>query len=380
MNKLNKDLWGGEEVFDGLLDDIRSRREEFESQCFISPDIIERFKEIGIYRAFVPKKFGGDEKTPAEFLTAIEALASADGSAGWVASFGMGPAYLGSLPEKTIEKVWGESPDIVFAGGVFPPQQAKRVDGGYLVNGRWPYGSGSMGASLIGVSIQREGESPLPCLAVMPADKVVKDQSTWKVHGMVATGSFDMVVEDVFVPDEWLFVRGGKATLDSDFFRYPSISFAAQVLAVTSLGIAREAIDIISNRGDNVSITGGPSIGDREWARIDLAKAEAKLQSARAFFYDATNEAWEAVVNHGVASKEQVSMLRLSTSNVAHECADAIRIAYKIGGLGSAYYGSHLSRCFRDSHMATQHAFMSPITYINAGAMIFGHEPLPGYL
>lgn len=380
MNKLDKELWGGEAVFDALLEDIRNRREEFESQGYMSQDIIERFKEIGIYRAFVPKEFGGDEKTPMEFLTAIEALASADGSAGWVASFGVAVAYLGSLPLETIKQVWADTPDVVFAGGVFPPQQAKPVEGGYIVNGRWPFGSGSMGASLIGVSIKRDDDSPLPSIAVFPADKVIKDQSTWKVQGMTGTGSFDMVVEDVFVADEWMFTRGGKSSLDSDFSRYPSLSIAAQVLAVTSLGVAREALDMISKRTDRKSITGGPSIGKLEWAQIDIAKAEAKLQSARAFFYNATTEVWNATVTEGKASNEQISMVRLATTNVAQECAEVVRTAYKIGGMSSTYYSSHLSRCFRDSHMATQHAFMSPLTYKNAGAMIFGHEPLPGYL
>ena len=46
---------------EGLLQDIRSRRKEFEAQKFISQDIIERFRKVGVYRALVAKRFGGDE-------------------------------------------------------------------------------------------------------------------------------------------------------------------------------------------------------------------------------------------------------------------------------------------------------------------------------
>ena len=87
--RLDKTQWGGADSFDGLLADIRARAHEFEQQNHVSPDIVQRFKDMGIYRAFVPKRYGGDERSPLDFLLAIEAISEADGSAGWVASFGV---------------------------------------------------------------------------------------------------------------------------------------------------------------------------------------------------------------------------------------------------------------------------------------------------
>ena len=379
-SKLDKSIWGGEDVFDALLVDIRARRKEFEDQRYISQDIIERFKEIGIYRAFVPEQFGGDNKTPKQFLQAIEAIAAADGSAGWVASFGMNPAYLASLPMKTIEKVWQDSPDVVFAGGIFPPQPAIRVDDSFKVSGRWQFASGCMGASVLGVGIMPDDAGGLPRMAVLSPDQVTIEK-TWNVHGMVATGSFDLVVKDALVPEEWTFIRGSKPTLDSAFFRYPSLSFAAQVLSVTSLGVAREALDIIlAMSAGRKSVTGAPLIGDRVYAQIEIAKAEAKLRSSKAFFYEAIDDAWSAIEAGGKPSPEQINMLRLSTTNLTRECAEVTQTAYNLAGMTSTYYDHPLSRCFRDSQMATQHAFMGEITYQNSGAMLFGHQPLPGYL
>lgn len=379
-NMIDKNKWGGEATFDALLADIRSRRQEHEKQRYLSADIVDKFKEIGIYRAFTPKEFGGDGKSPAEFLQAIEAIAAADGSAGWVASFGMSPAYLAALPMESIEQVWKDTPDIVFAGGIFPPQPAVRVDGGFKVSGRWQFASGCMGASVLGVGILPEEKGGLPRMAVLSPDQV-KIEKTWNVHGMVATGSFDLVVEDVVVPEEMTFIRGSKPTLDSDFFRYPSLSFAAQVLSVTTLGIAREAVDIVlAMSAGRKSVTGAPLIGDRVYAQIEIAKAEAKIRSSRAFFYEVTNEAWDAITAGGAPSANQTSMIRLATSNLTRECAEAIQTCYHLAGMTSTYYDHPLSRCFRDSQMATQHAFMGEITYQNAGAMMFGHNPLPGYL
>lgn len=378
---IDKSLWGGEVVFDTLLADIRARRKEIEALRHMPQDIIERFKDIGIYRAFVPKEFGGDAKTPRQFLEVIEAISTADGSAGWVASFGMSPAYLAGLPMSSVKQVWSDSPDVVFAGGAFPAQAVKEVEGGYRVSGRWPFGSGCKGASLIGVAIKIEGAGPLPRMAVMSADKVTIDESSWQVHGMASSGSFDMVVDNVFVAKEWVFERGGKPTLDSPFFRYPSLSISAQVLSVTALGVAREAIDmVIAMSVGQKTVTGAPKIGDRHYAQIEIAKAEAKVRSSRAFFYQATDEAWQAVMDGGKPSREQASLLRLATTNLTRECAEATQIAYRLAGMSSTYYDNHLSRCYRDVNMPTQHALMGEVTYQNAGAMMFGQDPFPGYI
>ncbi len=106
---------------DALCQEIRERActGEFDNQAYVSQDIIERLKQLGVYRALVPRRFGGDECSPRQFCELIEKLSMADGSVGWVASFGMSPAYLGSLPETTLQELYKDSPDIVFAGGFF---------------------------------------------------------------------------------------------------------------------------------------------------------------------------------------------------------------------------------------------------------------------
>lgn len=378
---LDKSLWGGTETFDRLLADIRARRDEFEQERQISQDIVERLRSIGVYRAMVPKVHGGDEKTPRQFLEMVEAISSADGSTGWVASFGMSPAYLAAMPETTVAQIWGDSADVIFAGGIFPPQKVKRVDGGFRVSGRWKFASGSPGADLVGVGIIPEGDaSPLPLMAVMPRDQVTIDP-TWDMLGMQATGSHDLVVDDVFVPESWTFVRGAKPSLDAPFFSFPSLAFAAQVLSVTTLGMAREALDVLQGMAaGRKSVTGAPNLGEREYVQIEVAKAEAKVRAARAFFYEAVDAAWDQVVAREKPSAEQINLMRLSTTHLTHECAAAVRTCYEVSGMTGAANSHALSRLLRDASLPPQHAFMGAVTYKNAGAMFFGHDPLPGYL
>lgn len=120
-----------DERFEAMLNDVRTRARqgEFDRQRHISQDVIDAFKSHGIYRSLVPKRFGGDEASPGDFCRLIERISQADGSAGWVASFGMSPVYLAALPLSTIAQVYADGPDVVFAGGIFPPQPAERVEG-----------------------------------------------------------------------------------------------------------------------------------------------------------------------------------------------------------------------------------------------------------
>jgi alkylation response protein AidB-like acyl-CoA dehydrogenase len=120
-----------------LLDEVRERRDEFEKLTYVPPDIVQKLQAVGIYRAFVPKEFGGDELSPSEFLEMIELLSTADASTGWVASFGVSSTYLAALPPEVFKQIYRTDPDTVFAGAIFPPQRAEKVAGGsrYLAAG-----------------------------------------------------------------------------------------------------------------------------------------------------------------------------------------------------------------------------------------------------
>jgi len=368
--------------FDGLLADIRARRHEFGEQQFISQDVIDAFKAHGVYRALVPKTLGGEEKSPRQFCELVERISQADGSAGWVASFGMGVTYLASLPPETLRKIYADGPDVVFAGGIFPPQSVPRVEGGFEVSGRWSFSSGCMGATVVGVGIMPAGGEgqPLPRMAVMPRGKA-SVKPNWDVIGLAGTGSHDLVVDKVLVPEDWTFVRGSPAQMDAPIFRYPSLSFATQVLSVVSLGIARGAIEELKGLATGrISITGAPRTADRPQVQMEIARCEAQLRAARAFFYESMDEVWMLLLQGGTPTPDQVSMLRLSSTHATRTGAEVTRAIQMLAGMTGIRRDCALATQVQDSLVVTQHAFMGDITYQNAGAMLFGLKPLPGYL
>ena len=161
----------------------------------------------------------------------------------------------------------------------------------------------------------------------MPREKV-QIVPNWEVSGLLGTGSNDLVVTDVVVPEEWTFVRGGASSLDTPLYRYPTLALAAQVLSVVALGIARAAIDeVLGMAAGRASVTGAPNLGDRIYVQLEVAKIEAELRAARSWFYGAIDDAWQVLLAGDEPSDHQVSMLRLSTTHAARVGADVTRRA-----------------------------------------------------
>jgi alkylation response protein AidB-like acyl-CoA dehydrogenase len=368
-----------------VIAEIAARRDEFDRLAHVPRDVIAKLKRAGIYRAATPRRFGGDALAPAAFLEMIERIAAADGSAAWVASFGSANVYLAALPLQTQAEIYADGPDQVFAGGLFPVQPALPVDGGWRVNGTWKFASGCKGADWLGVGVGTTGANGAaaagkPRTAVLRPHQV-EIVENWDVLGMQGTGSHDLRVSEQFVPDAWTFVRGGEPCIDEPLYRYPTIAYAAQVLAVVNLGLARAALDVANQMaGGRRTTTGAPQLADRAYYRIELAKAEAQLRSARAFFYDSTEQVWQSILAGNPVSAEQISLLRLAATQIARDGAEVVQRAYRLGGTMAIYRSHPLQRLLRDAMVVTQHAFLGEGNYDGAGAVFVGVPPIPGYL
>ena len=370
---------------DALCHEIRTRacRGEFDDQAFVSQDMMDKLKILGVFRALVPKRFGGTGGTPYQFCELIEKLSMADGSVGWVASFGMSPAYLGCLPEATLLELYKNSPDIVFAGGIFPSQSAEITPHGLRVRGRWKFASGCLGADFVGVGISPQQDHTaqgLPRMAVMPA-KQAKIEMTWDTVGLKGTGSHDLVIEDVVVPDTWTFVRGEASKRPETFFKYPALSLATQVLTVVGIGVAAAALEEFRLLAPNkASITGGSEIGLRPVTQYEFAQANAEFQAARAWFYQSIQQVWQSVSGGDQATTAQMSSMRLSCTHATRVAAQVCRKMQMLAGMTAIYNHNPFSRFVNDCNVITQHAFMGDSTLQNAAAVSFGLQPTTGYL
>ncbi|HEX3635017.1 MAG TPA: acyl-CoA dehydrogenase family protein [Paraburkholderia sp.] len=378
----NQEPSQGPVTLDALIDEIERRRDEFDGLSHVPRDMVAKMKRAGIYRASTPRRFGGDALPPPRFLEILERLAIADGSTAWVAAFGSANTYLAALPIETQAKIYARGPDQVFAGGLYPPQKAERTEGGFSVSGQWRFASGCKGADWIGVGIggvpptaQNEPDAGKPFTAVFPA-KEVEIVDNWNVVGMQGTGSHDLRLKDTFVESDWTFVRGGVALIDEPLYRYPAIAYQAQVHGVCNLGLARAALDLLASMsGATKTTTGAPRLADRAYYRAGLAKAEANLRSARAFFFDAAEQAWATLIAGDPVLPAQANLLRLSATHAAQTGAEVVMQAYQMAGIGAIYRENRMQRLVRDSMVVTQHAFLGEGVYDAAGALFVGMSP-----
>lgn len=162
-----------EAAFEHALEVLRNRRDEFNEQGYVPRDYIDLLKKAGIYRVSTPKRFGGDERAPADFLRLIERISTIDPATGWVASFGSSLVYLAALPVETQAALYADGPDLAYAGALFPMQDAERVDGGFVCTGSWLFGSGCRGADVLGIGLAGGPETKgRPLAAVLTPDQV----------------------------------------------------------------------------------------------------------------------------------------------------------------------------------------------------------------
>ena len=359
---------------DTLIVEVTARRDEFDQLGHVPRDIVATMKKAGIFRSGTPRKFGGEALAPAPFLAMVERISKADGSAGWVAAFGSANTYLAALPIETQRKIYASGPDQVYAGGLYPLQEAKAVPGGWEITGRWHFASGCKGADWIGVGIKDtsgpdDGTQKPALMAVMPASEI-EIVDNWNVVGMQGTCSHDTRLKDKFVAHEWTCARGAAGLIDEPLYRYPALAYQAEVHAAVNIGLARAALDIVTDMAGGAKIMPGAlRLSDRAYYKIKLGVSEAKWRSARMFFYDACEQAWEQIVAGNPVTEEIDMMLKLSATYAARVSMEVINDAYQAAGMAAIQRTHRLQRIVRDAMVVTQHAALSELNYESAGAL-----------
>jgi alkylation response protein AidB-like acyl-CoA dehydrogenase len=336
-------------------------------------ELVGQLRASGLLRAGAPSRVGAAEAPPAVMLRCAEEVARGDGSAGWCVSIAATSSLLGGwLSGEGLAEVFG-NPESVAAGVWAPRGAARRVDGGYRVSGRWSFCSGIMYSDYLfgGCTVEdRSGGSPTPCVLGMPVSELEVVDS-WHTSGLRGTGSHDAVADDVFVPERrslWLLDPPTSAT---PLYRFPIFSFFALSISAAALGIARGAIDDLKELAvDKVGLGSSRTLAQRPATWAAVGAAEAGLRAARAFYYQAIDEAWAAAQSAQPVPVELRVGLRLAATHAVRAAADVARSMYDLGGGSAIYETSPLQRRFRDAHTATAHFQVNPATWELTGRLL----------
>jgi alkylation response protein AidB-like acyl-CoA dehydrogenase len=363
---------------------IREFADETERMRQCPPALVDILHEHRMFDMILPKTYGGLETDIVTMVRVLEELAVADGSTAWAVGIGCGTSIIASaMPEATAREVF--QPRVVTGGAQAPNGRAVRVDGGYRVSGRWGFASGCTHCSwLVGGTLVMDGDAPRMLDGGMPDWRTmlfpmseIEIIDTWHVSGLRGTGSRDMQVSDVFVPDERaISLIAPTRYVDGPTYRFPVLGFLALTIAPIPLGIARRAIDeLLTLAGSKTPMGAMNKLRERAVVQYEIAQAEARLRSARAWLYEITAQIWEQSVRGDETSMYDRAVLRSACAHAAIEASRAIDIAYTLGGGTSLYETSVLQRCMRDGHAATQHVMLAPHNYETAGRLMLGLPP-----
>jgi alkylation response protein AidB-like acyl-CoA dehydrogenase len=356
-----------------LAPSVAARATEIEAGRRLPLDLVERMASAGLFRLCVPKSLGGCEAEVATLLEAVETLSAADGAAGWCLMIGATTGLLaGFLPEAAAKEIYGRDPDVV-TGGVFAPRgEARAVDGGYRVTGRWPFASGCEHCAWLAGGCTF-GDGTAPRMLFFPAsDLEIVD--TWTVSGLAGTGSHDMVVDDVLVPaGRDVAVGVTEPTASGPLYRFPIFGLLAVAVAAVGLGIARAAIEELRElAGVKTPTLARRRLAEQPITQVELARAESTLLAARASLYDTVGDAWEVAAHEQEPAIDLRVRLRLAATHAARTSASVARAMYDLGGGSSIYATNALQRHFRDAHVVTQHMLVAPATYSLTGRLLLG--------
>jgi alkylation response protein AidB-like acyl-CoA dehydrogenase len=353
---------------------------QIERERALPPELLEEMRDAGLFSLCLPRALGGGEVEPAEMVLALEALARGDGASAWCAMVASTCGLLGAyLPREQAELIFDGGNSIV--GGVFAPRgRAERAEGGFLVSGRWSFVSGVghsdwvLGGCLIasgeGVEMLPGGGPDVRLMLMPKADIQVID--TWSVAGLCGTGSHDMAVDRLLVPaGRSVSLFTDRPHLDGPLYAFPLFGLLALGICAVALGIARGAIDDLTDLASGKRpAPGARSLAERSTIQAEVARAEAALRAARALVLEEARNAWEPALAGEQLSDQHRLGLRLAATHATRTAADVAGAMYQAGGGSSIYDSSPLQRRFRDTNVATQHMMVAPSTWELTGRLL----------
>jgi indole-3-acetate monooxygenase len=324
--------------------------------------VIHSMAERGLFNLWLPAAYSGAEIDPIAFADIIIALASIDGSIGWCASVAaMMSRLAGFLPESAARQIFGSGESLV-AGALNPRGTALPIAKGYRISGHWRHVSFVKRSAWVGVAcvVMRSDENgeaskaPELRLAFVQRDEV-EIVDTWNSLGLRATGSHDVQVSGVLVPEERTIpfsALAKSARQPGALFSLPPLSPIG--FAAVALGIARGAIDHVK-----ADVAAGASSALYASRAYDLTQAETWYRSGRCLLDAALSSVWTTLCESQAVTRSESASLDLACWQATHFAKQAVDLVFSISGSHALIETNALGRRLRDIHAVAQHMAFS---------------------
>jgi len=349
---------------------LRSRAQKCEDARVLLPENEKLLHETGLFRFHQPKRFGGMELPFVAVVDIVAELARGCPSTAWnVGNLGCHHWILGYYEPETQHEVWDQNPDALIASSIaLAAGRGKAVEGGYVVKGHWPFSSGVDNSdwNMLAVTIYGDDDrTPVDwrlCLVPKSDYRII---DTWFAMGMVGTGSKDIEVKDVFVPERRALplarCRGGLehpgAALNSGpLFRVPIVASAGHPLSATALGAAEGAFEhVVANFSSRIGTYTGAKVADFQAVQIKIAEARCLIDSARGLMRQSAVGFDDFASRNAVPELQLKLRWRAQNALAVRQARQAVETLWSCYGANAIYTRDPLQRYLRDLQAINQH-------------------------
>lgn len=349
-----------------------------QNRC-VSKEVVESLEEAGIFRAMVPKKYGGMEATPADFLRAQILISEADMSAGWITGvLGVHPYQISLMSDQAVKEVYGDNPDARVSSSYNPVgAKAERTDGGIMLSGRWGWSSGSPHCEWVLLGAIIDKQPFIHTLLIPRSDYEIED--TWHVLGLQGTASNDIVIDKpVFVPDH----RTHSAmdgfncvnVQDSPLYGLPWAQFFASCVAAPGIGAAKRALKIFVDKASSSSTDPSKLGTDPDIARR-IGEAANAIDNAETTLFRNHAKMLDLVMRGEEIPLIDRAKYRYQTGSILSNMLTVVDQLFDVAGGRSVFLGAEIQNIWQDMHTARAHIANNPVPLLrNWGRMILGAE------
>jgi len=364
------------------LPKLRERAAHCEELRRLPDETLRDFHDAELFRIHQPQRVGGAELPFDAVVTFGALLARACASTSWVwVNYAAHHMMLGMFPREAQDEIWNASRDALIASSfVFPAARAKKVAGGYVISGRWPFSSGVVPSEwnmLAGLAFLDDNAPPEQRVFLLHKSQY-KVIDNWYAGGLRGTGSMDVEAKEQFVPEQRTLAvadtKGGPTpgseANPGPLFQMPVFALFPYMLSGVPLGIAEGLIDEYGPRMGRMTAA---RVAEIQSTQIRVGEATAYARASRLVQLANCQEAENLIASGKVPDLKTKARYRLEGAYAVDWAVRAVDVMFGLAGAGGLYESGSTPRAFRDAHAVKQHfSFNTDIAGTTYGRVALG--------
>jgi 3-hydroxy-9,10-secoandrosta-1,3,5(10)-triene-9,17-dione monooxygenase len=367
-----------------LIPMLAARAAKAEQDRRVPDETIADMQAAGLFRVFQPERWGGYEIDPAAYFEIQLALAQGCMSTGWVYGVvGLHPWLMGLFDDRAAQEVWGNDDTVLIFSSLMPTGVAVAVPGGFRLSGRWKFASGCehCGWAYLGGTPVADGGSGERSIFLVPhSDYAIED--TWRVSGLKATGSHDIVVKDAFVPDyrrlRWIDnfngVGPGQAVNKSSLYRWIFGQIFFRGVSTPALGALRGMLDAFLRYG-SLRVARGARAVDDPSVQLVVAEVAAAIDEMKTILFRNLDRLRDYAERGELPPLRDRIAYKFHSALVGERCSLLASRLFKAAGGAGLYADLPFGRVLADITAGRQHiSNQYDAIGRNFGAALFGIE------